>query len=86
MFGGRDLPGVPRVTGAYTLSRSTGEVVTTAPPTRIDTDGTRIVRRLAWPLASLDPGAYDLALTVEDHLANRTFTSRERFEVAAPLP
>jgi hypothetical protein len=32
----------------------------------------------------LTPGAYDLVLTVEDHLANRTFTSRERFEVAAP--
>jgi len=39
----------------------------------------------AWPLAGLSPGAYDLVLTVEDHLANRTFTSRERFEVTAPL-
>ena len=35
--------------------------------------------------ASISPGAYDLVLTVEDHLANRTFTSRERFEVTAPL-
>jgi len=43
------------------------------------------VRRLSWPLAGLTPGAYDLVLTVEDHLANRTFTSRERFEVTAPL-
>ena len=84
MFGGRDLPGVPRVTGGYTLSRSTGEVVTTAPPTPIDTDGTRVVRRLAWPLAAMTPGTYDIVLTVEDHLANRRFTSRERFEVAAP--
>ena len=33
----------------------------------------------------LAPGAYDIVLTVEDHLANRTFTSRERFEVAGPL-
>ena len=86
MFGGRDLPGVPRVTGSYALSRATGEVVTTAPPTPIDTDGTRVVRRLAWPLAAMTPGAYDIVLTVEDHLANRTFTTRERFEVAAPLP
>ena len=86
MFGGRDLPGVPRVTGGYTLSRSTGEVVTTVPPTPIDTDGTRVVRRLAWPLAAMTPGTYDIVLTVEDHLANRTFSSRERFEVAAQVP
>jgi VWFA-related protein len=85
MFGGRDLAGVPRVTGSYTLSRADGEAVASAPPTLIGGDGTRIVRRLSWPLAALAPGAYDLVLTVEDHLANRTFTSRERFEVAAPL-
>jgi VWFA-related protein len=85
MFGGRDLPGVPRVTGSYTLSRVNGEAVASAPPTLIGGDGTRIVRRLSWPLAGLAPGAYDLVLTVEDHLANRTFTSRERFEVTAPL-
>jgi VWFA-related protein len=82
-FGGRDLPGVPRVTGAYTLARSTGELVMSAPPTYVTTDGSRVVRRLALPLEPLTPGAYDLVLTVEDHLANRTFTARERFEVAA---
>ena len=85
MFGGRDLEGVPRVTGSYTLSRVNGEAVASAPPTLIGGDGKRIVRRLAWPLTGLSPGAYDLVLTVEDHLANRTFTSRERFEVTAPL-
>jgi hypothetical protein len=85
MFGGRDLEGVPRVTGSYTLSRANGEAVASAPPTLIGGDGKRIVRRLSWPLAGLAPGAYDLVLTVEDHLANRTFTSRERFEVAAPV-
>jgi VWFA-related protein len=80
-FGGRDLPGVPRVMGSYTLSRSTGEVVTTEPPSLIATDGSRVVRRLALPLERMGPGAYDLVLMVEDHLANRTFTARERFEV-----
>jgi VWFA-related protein len=80
-FGGRDMPGVARVIGGYTLSRSNGEVVTTAPPTLIATDGSRVVRRLALPLEGMAPGAYDLVLTVEDHLANRTFTARERFEV-----
>jgi VWFA-related protein len=84
-FGGRDLPGVPRVMGAYTLARSTGEVVMSAPPTLVATDGTRVVRRLALPLGHLTPGAYDLLLTVEDHLANRTFTARERFEVVAEV-
>jgi VWFA-related protein len=85
LFGGRDLPGVPRVTGSYTVARSTGEVVTSGPPTFITTDGTRVVRRLALPLEQLTPGAYDLLLTVEDHLANRTFTARERFAVAADV-
>jgi hypothetical protein len=51
-----------------------------APPTLISTDGTRVVRRLALPLEQME-GAYDLVVTVEDHLANRSFTSRERFEV-----
>jgi hypothetical protein len=55
--------------------------VSTAPPTLIATDGSRVVRRLALPLEGMAPGAYDLVLTVEDHLANRTFTARERFEV-----
>jgi VWFA-related protein len=82
-FGGRDMPGVPRVTGSYTLSRSTGEVVTIAPPTPISTDGSRVVRRLALPLDGMAAGAYELVVTVEDHLAQRTLTARERFEVEA---
>ncbi len=81
-FGGRDMPGVARVMGGYTLSRSTGEVVTTTPPTLIDTDGSRVVRRLALPLGGMAPGTYDLVLTVEDHLAKRALTAHERFEVA----
>jgi VWFA-related protein len=85
-FGGRDLPGVPRVMGGYTLTRSTGEVVTTVPPTLIATDGTRVVRRLALPLHGMAPGTYDLVLTVEDHLAKRTLTAHERFEIAHQLP
>jgi hypothetical protein len=80
-FGGRDMPGVARVRGGYTLSRSTGEVVTTTAPTPIVTDGSRVVRRLALPLAELEPGSYELVLTVEDQLAQRTLTARERFEV-----
>jgi hypothetical protein len=32
------------------------------------------------------PGAYDLVLTVEDKLAQRSFTARERFEVSAETP
>jgi VWFA-related protein len=82
-FGGRDMPGVARVTGSYTLSRATGEVLTMAPPTPIATDGSRVVRRLALPLDGMAPGAYELVVTVEDHLARRTLTTRERFEVEA---
>ncbi len=55
--------------------------MTHEPPTLIATDGSRVVRRLALPLERIGPGAYDLVLTVEDHLANRTFTDQERFEV-----
>lgn len=84
-FGGRDLPGVARVTGGYTLTRATGEVVATTPPTPIATDGSRVVRRLALTLDGMEPDTYDLVLTVEDHLAKRTLTARERFEVVRQI-
>jgi hypothetical protein len=84
-FGGRDLPGVAQVRGGYMLFRSTGEMVSQEAPSPISTDGSRVVRRLALPLDGLAPGAYDLVLTVEDHLANRTLTTRERFEVVSQV-
>jgi VWFA-related protein len=80
-FGGRSLPGVPRVTGGYTLERPDGQVLTVTPPTPIANDGHRVVRRLAIPLDGLPPGPYRIVVTVEDHLAQKTLTARESFTV-----
>jgi len=80
-FGGRSMPGVPQVTGGYTLERE-GDVVAEVPPTPIATDAHRVVRRLVLPPEQLEPGLYDLTVTVEDALAQRTLTARESFLIA----
>jgi VWFA-related protein len=80
-FAGRSMPGVARVSGSYMLRRPDGRVLTLVPPTAIATDGHRVVRRLAIPLDDLEPGPYELVVTVEDHLARRTLSARESFHV-----
>jgi hypothetical protein len=85
-FGGRDLPGVPRVAGGYTLQTADGRVIEVAPPTLIATDGRRVVRRISLPTERLVPGAYELLLNVEDRLAKRAFAAREAFVLEPELP
>ena len=85
-FGGRDMPGVPRLTGGYTLQAADGRVIEIVPPTLIATDGHRVVRRITLPTARLEPGAYELLLSVEDRLARRAFSAREAFVVEAEAP
>jgi VWFA-related protein len=82
-FGGRDMPGVPKVAGGYTLRAADGRVIESVPPTLIGTDGKRVVRRITLPTAGLEPGSYELLLDVEDQLARRTFSAREGFVVEA---
>jgi hypothetical protein len=85
MFGyaGQKLPGVARVTGGYTLTADDGRVVERSLPSPIATDGERVVRRIALPLARLAPGGYTLALEVEDKLSGHRLTAREWFHVEA---
>jgi hypothetical protein len=78
-FGGQSMPGVVRVAGGYLLERATGEVVASAPPSAIATDGNRVVRRLMFPADRLTPGAYALVVTVEDLLGQRTLSTKESF-------
>jgi hypothetical protein len=82
-FGGVSLPGVARVLGGYTLKASDGSVLAMELPTPIQTDGTRVVRRVTLPVESLEPGAYEVLLTVEDQLAKRTLSARESFTLEA---
>jgi hypothetical protein len=84
-FGGRTLPGVVHVDGGYTLHRD-GGLVATVPPTPIATDGHRVVRRIELPPEKLTPGAYDLTVTVEDLLGQRTLSSRESFVIEGDAP
>jgi VWFA-related protein len=80
-FGGQSLRGVVQVAGGYVLERSSGEVVSQAPPSAIATDGNRVVRRLMFPADRLGPGAYDLLVTVEDLLGQRTLSTKESFVI-----
>lgn len=80
-FGGYMLPGVPRVLGGYTLRAADGRIVVMEPLTLIASDGQRVVRRLTLELGRLQPGSYELSLTVEDQLAQRELTTRESFVI-----
>ncbi|PYQ46386.1 MAG: hypothetical protein DMF78_26470 [Acidobacteria bacterium] len=84
-FGGRDMPGVAQVAGGYTLQAEDGRVIEMVPPTLIATDGTRVVRRITIPTERLEPGAYELLLSVEDRLARRAFSARAAFVVEAEV-
>jgi lysophospholipase L1-like esterase len=83
-YAGTGLSGIARVRGGYTVTDASGQTVAAEAPTAIATDGSRVVRRLALPLASLPPGRYALTLQVEDQLGGRTFAAREPFAVEAP--
>jgi len=83
-FAGTGLAGIARVRGGYAVTDATGQTVAAEAPTAIATDGSRVVRRLALPLAALPPGRYALTLSVEDQLAGRTFTASEPFAIEAP--
>jgi hypothetical protein len=84
-FGGQALPGAARLAAGYTLQSADGRVVDSAPPTLIQTEGVRAVRRIQFATDALDPGAYELLLTVEDQLARRTMVAHETFTLE-PAP
>ena len=81
-FGGRSLPGVPRLFGGYTLERADGQVVSVEGPSPIGTDGDRAVRRIVLPADKLAPGTYSLVLAIQDRLAGRTMVTRTSFQMS----
>lgn len=85
-YGGVGLAGVARVRGGYAVTDEAGRTVASEAPTPIATDGSRVVRRLALPLAPLPPGRYTLTVDVEDQLASRSFRAAEAFTVEASAP
>ena len=70
------------VSVGFDLANGTGQVVATLPQTALvpAADG-RLRAVLALPLAELPAGVYELRLTTEDHLGQRTETLREGFAV-----
>ena len=82
-YAGTGLAGIARVRGGYVVTDARGRTVAAEPPTAIAPDGSRVVRRLALPLAALSPGRYALTFSVEDQLAGRTFTASAPFAVEA---
>jgi VWFA-related protein len=84
VIGAATEPGTGRkeVSVGFELANDTGQVVATLPQTALvpAADG-RLRAVLALPLAELPAGAYELRLTTEDHLGQRTETLREGFAV-----
>ena len=83
-FGGLALRGLPRLVASYTLQKVGGEVVSSDPPTPIETRGEHAVRRITLPTERLEPGPYLLEVRVEDQLAQRTLTTRADFVMNGP--
>jgi VWFA-related protein len=80
-----EITGMPRVTAGYALVRSDGTTVALGEPTAIEPTSLGFVSRL-WglPLQGVEPGDYDLVITVRDEVAGEVRTLREPFTVTAP--
>jgi VWFA-related protein len=73
-----------RVTGAFTLRASGGQIVRQAAPTPIAVAvGGKVVRLFALPLEGLGAGDYDLVLDVVDEGSGRKLQSHEPFVLAS---
>jgi len=82
------VTGMPRVSAGYTLLRADGTVIRSGEPTAIRPTSLGYVSRLwAMGLGDVEPGDYELVITVTDEIAGRDQTLREPFTVTPePAP
>lgn len=85
-FGGFPVKGLPQLLARYTLLGPGEQVISTSPPTPIETDGRHAVRRITLPSGELEDGAYVLAVEVEDRLARKELTARAPFVIQDSAP
>jgi VWFA-related protein len=81
----KDPGGQPRVSAGHVLRRTDGTVVSRSAPTRILPTSLGAVARLMQIPLDLDPGDYELVLTVRDEVAGLTQELVEPFAVVASL-
>jgi VWFA-related protein len=80
----RDADGMPAVTAGHQVRRTEGGVALSEAPTRITPTSLGAVgRRIGISLAGIEPGEYDLVLTVKDELSGASLESTEPFTVVA---
>ena len=79
--------GMPRVTQGYTVMRPDGSVLTGSEPSMINpTSLGQVMRTFGFRLTDTPPGDYEIAMTIRDDIAGRSFEMREPFRVIEPLP
>jgi hypothetical protein len=75
---------LPQVSAAYAVRRRDGTVVKSAPPTRVNpTSLGSLARFLGLNLSAIDPGTYDLVLSVKDEIAGKAVEVVEPFVIEA---
>jgi VWFA-related protein len=76
--------GMPRVTMAYEVRRSDGQLYTREPRSLIlPTSEGALSRIIGFPLEVAPPGDYELVMSVKDELSGKTIDLREPFTVSA---
>jgi hypothetical protein len=80
----RDADGMPAVTAGHQVRRAEGGVALSEAATRITPTSLGAVgRRIGISLAGVEPGEYDLVLTIKDELSGASLESTEPFTVVA---
>jgi VWFA-related protein len=79
-----DASKLPQVSAAYAVRRRDGTVVKSAPPTRVNpTSLGSLARFLGLNLSAVEPGTYDLVLSVKDEVAGKAVEVVEPFVIEA---
>jgi hypothetical protein len=83
----RDETGMPRVKEGHEVRRSDGTVVARQPATAIEpTSLGELARQFGLSLENLEPGDYEMVITVRDELAGKDLELQEPFTVVPPPP
>jgi hypothetical protein len=80
----RDKDGQPRVSAGHALRKADGTVLDRSDPTPILATSLGAVARLMQVPLNLDPGGYELVLTVRDEVAGQSREIVEAFDVLLP--
>jgi len=76
---------MPRVSASYEIRAKDGRVVVSVPASQIQpTSLGKLSRIVGSPIDGVEPGDYELVLSIRDEIAGKTLEAREPFVVVAP--